>query len=240
MRIEGDFPVRIAGLTYTCITEAIDEGVRIRLYFQYEPGLGALGEWVDRYTRRRSLLRYAHGVLDNWVRIIHAREWVYRITVANLLDEKGRDILSVTPETSIAAAGEILADKRIGSVLVLADDGSIAGVLSERDIVRGLAETGPELLQQPASSIMTRQVIVADVSDNMMSVMACMTERRIRHLPVLQDGRPVGVISIGDVIKARLSELEGQSEQLRDYIETRRWHDLYREIGPAAYSADGS
>ena len=86
-----------------------------------------------------------------------------------------------------------------------------------------LSESGGGLLQQPVSSIMTKDVIVAGPDDNMMMVMACMSNWRIRHLPVVEDGRPLGVISIGDVVKARISELEGQSETLRDFIEARRW-----------------
>jgi len=143
---------------------------------------------------------------------------------------------SVRPDTPISEVAEALKQFRIGTALVLDGDESIAGVLSERDIVRGIAESGAGLLGQAAETIMTRDVITADPEDNMMSVMACMSERRIRHLPVVDADQVLGLISIGDVIKARISELEGQSETLLDYIEARRWHELYKEVGPAAYA----
>ena len=105
-----------------------------------------------------------------------------------------------------------------------------------RQPASGLVDEGPDILAGPVSQIMTREVITAGPADNMMSIMSAMSGHRIRHLPVLEDGVPVGVISIGDVVKARINELEGQSETLRDYIEARHWHELYREVGPAAYT----
>ncbi len=233
-----DFPISFTAIRYTCAMAVEDGSVLLRLYFDYLPRFGVLGTLLDRFTTRRRLAVYAHQILDNWVRIIHAREWAYRVTVSSLLDEKGREVFSVSPATTVAEAATVLREHRIGSVIVLEQDKSIAGVVSERDIVLGLAERGSAVLQEPVSAIMTRKVIVAKPTDNMMLVMACMSNRRIRHLPVVEEGSPVGVISIGDVVKARMSELEGQSETLRDYIEARRWHELYREIGPAAYTED--
>jgi signal-transduction protein with cAMP-binding, CBS, and nucleotidyltransferase domain len=131
-----------------------------------------------------------------------------------------------------------LRKNRIGSVLVLDSDGGIAGVVSERDIVRGLADFGPGVLHRSVTDIMTRKVVVAHPEDNMVLVMACMSDRRIRHLPVMDGDELVGIISIGDVVKTRIQELEGESETLRGYIDARRWRELYMEIGPAAYATD--
>ena len=236
MAITGDFPVPAARLRYTC-SVAEDAGtVLIRLYFDYSPRFGAFGRLLDRFGGRSRLQAYAAELLDNWVRIIHAREWAFRVTARSLIEEKGGHVHSVRPETPLHEIAGMLSTHRIGAVLVLDQAGMIAGVLSERDIVRGLAQSGAELLEQPAAAIMTSEVITAGPDDNMMSVMSCMSERRIRHLPVVEDNGVLGLISIGDVIKARMSELEGQSETLLDYIEARRWHELYKEVGPAAYA----
>ncbi len=234
--ITGDFPVRSASLRYTCSLAEEAGTVLIRLYFDYVPRFGMLGRLFDRLGGRAALRNYAGDMLDNWVRIVHAREWVYRVTARSILEEKGGHVHAVTPQTPVGDVIGLLREQRIGAALVLDTAGSIAGVLSERDVVRGIAESGAGLLDQPASSIMTAKVIIADPEDNMMSVMGCMSERRIRHLPVVEDGQVLGLISIGDVIRARISELEGQSETLLDYIDARRWHELYKEVGPAAYA----
>ncbi|MBT8423074.1 MAG: CBS domain-containing protein [Gammaproteobacteria bacterium] len=236
MAVTGDFPVPAAQLRYTC-SVAEDAGtVLIRLYFDYRPKFGVLGRMFDRFSGRSRLQTYAMELLDNWVRIIHAREWAYRVTARSIIEEKGGHVHAVAPSTSVSEVVQILREHRIGSVLVLDDHGNIAGVLSERDVVRGLAEESVDVLNSPASAIMTTNVITAGPDDNMMSVMACMSDRRIRHLPVVEDDQVLGLISIGDVIKARISELEGESETLLDYIEARRWHELYKEVGPAAYA----
>lgn len=234
--ISGDFPVGSPRLRYTCSLAEEAGTILIRLYFDFVPRFGILGRLSDAVSGRSELRAYAMDMLDNWVRIIHAREWVYRVTARSILEEKGGHVHAVTPQTAVKEVVALLHDHRIGSVLVLDDDAAIAGVLSERDIVRGMAESGVSLLERSAASIMTTSVIVADPEDNMMSVMGCMSERRIRHLPVVENGRVLGLISIGDVIKARISELEGQSETLLDYIDARRWHELYKEVGPAAYA----
>jgi CBS domain-containing protein len=232
------FPVKCAALRYTCVVVPEKGAVLIRFYIDYLPRFGALGSLLDRFSNRRRLFIYARQQIDNWVNIIHAREWAYRVTVASLLDDKGRKLYSMSPAATVAEAAAILREHRIGSVMVLAPDRSIAGVVSERDIVHGMADQGAAVMDEPVSGIMTNEVIVAHPTDNMMTVMSCMSDRRIRHLPVVDEGMPVGIISIGDVIKARISELEGQSETLRDYIEARHWHELYQELGPAAYTDD--
>lgn len=236
--IGGDFPAPCAQLRYTC-SVAEDAGtVLIRLYFDYQPRFGLLGQWFDKLGSRKQLQVYARELLDNWVRIVHAREWAYRVTTRSILEDKGAHVHAVTPATLVSEVIAMLREHRIGSVLVLDGGEEIAGVLSERDIVRALGESGAAVLEQEAGSIMTTTVITAAPDDNMMSVMACMSERRIRHLPVVEGSEVLGLVSIGDVIKARMSELEGQSETLLDYIEARRWHEAYKEIGPAAYAEE--
>ena len=234
--ISGDFPVASPRLRYTCSVSEDAGTVLVRLYFDYAPRFGPLGRFFEQLGGRGQLQQYATDVLDNWVRIVHAREWVYRMTARTIIEEKGGHVHGISPDTSVAEAVTELRAQGIGCLLVLDGSGRIAGLLSERDVVRAIAASGPDILADSASSIMTANVITAGPEDNMMSVMACMSERRIRHLPVVDNDQVLGLISIGDVIKARISELEGQSETLLDYIEARRWHELYKELGPAAYA----
>jgi CBS domain-containing protein len=142
------------------------------------------------------------------------------MTVAAILKEKTGGVISVKPGDSIESVCQLLADKGIGAVLVLRPDGGIAGILSERDIVRGLAMIGTDLLQQSADTIMTRSVMVCSSHDTIQDVMHLMTKRRIRHLPVVDNGRLAGMISIGDVVKRHIAATEMEAEALRQYIAT--------------------
>lgn len=142
------------------------------------------------------------------------------MNVAGILKVKGSDIITAAPSDSIAAVSNILGEKRIGAVLVVDNGGKLCGVLSERDIVRGLSESGNGCLQLTAQDLMTSDVVTTSPSETIDSVMALMTEKRIRHLPVLEDGKLAGFISIGDVVKSRMDEVEREAAALRDYIST--------------------
>ncbi len=139
--------------------------------------------------------------------------------VETILKEKGADVVSVAPAMTVAEAARILSARRIGSVLVRNEDGGIAGILSERDIVRGIAEQGAASLGLPVSALMTRDVVFASPADTLDSVLAVMTERRFRHLPVLDQGRLVGLISIGDVVKRKIEEVTEEAEGLRAFVQ---------------------
>jgi CBS domain-containing protein len=141
------------------------------------------------------------------------------MTVRAILDTKGHQIQSVEPETRLAAAIKILAERKIGAVLVMSQ-GSIEGVLSERDIVRVLGERGAAVLDDPVSAVMTRKVISCKQTDTVSAIMEMMTTGKFRHLPVLEGDRVVGLISIGDIVKWRVREYEAEQEALRDYIKT--------------------
>src|SRR4051812_48455173 len=141
------------------------------------------------------------------------------MTVRAILDTKGHDILSVTPDAKLSAAIKILAERRIGAVLVM-NNQRIEGILSERDIVRVLGERGAAVLDEPVSAVMTRKVIGCKESDTVAAIMETMTSGKFRHLPVVEDGRVVGLISIGDIVKWRVREYEAEQEALRDYIKT--------------------
>ncbi len=140
--------------------------------------------------------------------------------VARILQDKGCDVISVTPDRTVAEAARVLASRRIGAVLVMEGE-RIAGVLSERDIVRGLGTEGTRILDWPVSRLMTRDVITARPDDRLVELMALMTERRFRHLPVLDEqGRLLGIVSIGDIVKYRIAEIQQTADALKDYIAT--------------------
>jgi CBS domain-containing protein len=141
------------------------------------------------------------------------------MTVRSILDSKGHQIQSVEPDTKLSAAIKILGDRKIGAVLVMSQ-GRIEGILSERDIVRVLGERGAKVVDEPVSAVMTRKVVSCRESDTVSSLMEMMTLGKFRHLPVIEDGRVVGLISIGDVVKRRVQEYELEQEALRDYIKT--------------------
>jgi CBS domain-containing protein len=141
------------------------------------------------------------------------------MTVRAILDSKGHQIQSVEPGTKLSAAIKILAEKKIGAVLAM-DGGHIEGILSERDIVRVLGERGAAVLDEPVSAVMTRKVISCKQSDTVGAIMEMMTLGKFRHLPVIDDGRVVGLISIGDIVKWRVREYESEQEALREYIKT--------------------
>lgn len=138
--------------------------------------------------------------------------------VAQILKTKGTTITSVTPETSIADAVKTLSRRHIGAVLVVAPDGALVGILSERDVVHGLAEHGARLLEMRVSEFMTKSVVTCTPDNTVEEIMREMTNRRFRHLPVLDKGRLAGIISIGDAVKSRLEELSAESDMLRNYI----------------------
>jgi CBS domain-containing protein len=141
------------------------------------------------------------------------------MTVRSILDSKGHQVLSVEPEAQLAAAVKILGEKKIGAVLVMSQ-GRIEGILSERDIVRVLSERGAKALEEPVSGVMTRKVVSCRQSDTVAGIMEMMTLGKFRHLPVVEDGTVVGLISIGDIVKRRVQEYETEQEALQNYIKT--------------------
>lgn len=141
------------------------------------------------------------------------------MTVAHILQDKGRDIITIEADKSLADVSALLVEKKIGAVLIM-EDQAIAGIVSERDVVRSLAAHGATALDLKAADVMTRQVITCTPADPIADVMAQMTRGRFRHVPVLENGVLVGLISIGDVVKHRIAETEQEAEALRDYILT--------------------
>jgi len=132
----------------------------------------------------------------------------------------GGDIVSIEPTANLAAAAKSLSAHRIGAVLIRGAGGRLAGILSERDIVRALSEHGADALALPVGQVMTREVTTCGEDDSVASIMERMTAGKFRHLPVIANGQLVGLISIGDVVKQRVEEIESESEAMRDYIQT--------------------
>jgi len=142
------------------------------------------------------------------------------MTVAIILAAKGREVVTIEPGASLAEAVQLLAGRHIGAVLTLGADRRIVGIISERDIVRALAEGGAAALEEPVSRTMTRKVETCGESETVASIMERMTAGKFRHMPVVDQGRLVGIVSIGDIVKHRLREMERESMAMRDYIMT--------------------
>ncbi|TMJ90882.1 MAG: CBS domain-containing protein [Alphaproteobacteria bacterium] len=140
--------------------------------------------------------------------------------VNNILSAKGGHVVSIGPTATLETAARTLAEHKIGALLVLGPDRRIVGILSERDIVRVLAEEGAGALTQPLSQVMTRKVFTCSPSETIGVIMERMTAGKFRHVPVIEQDQVVGVVSIGDVVKYRLQEMEHESAALRDYIQS--------------------
>jgi CBS domain-containing protein len=141
------------------------------------------------------------------------------MTVRSILNTKGHQIVSVEPDAKLTAAIKLLGEKKIGAVLVM-NQSRLEGILSERDIVRVLGERGAGVLEEPVSEVMTRKVVSCKETDTVAEIMETMTTGKFRHLPVMENNKVVGLISIGDIVKWRVREYETEQEALRDYIKT--------------------
>ncbi|MFG6282616.1 CBS domain-containing protein [Sphingomonas sp. S6] len=140
------------------------------------------------------------------------------MTIAAILRTKGDDVIALTPQTRVGEAVAVLADKRIGAVPVC-EEGVPVGIFSERDVVHCLAQAGAGALDRPLSEVMTQPVQSVGAHENVIGALSLMTRRRIRHLPVVEDGRMVGFVSIGDLVKYRIDRIEADAAAMRDYIQ---------------------
>jgi CBS domain-containing protein len=140
------------------------------------------------------------------------------MNVEAILRTKGQAVATIRPDETVGAALDQLVSRNIGALVVSEDGESVDGIISERDIVHGIAGRGADLLSLKIAEVMTRPVATCDPSDTVDQLMAEMTNRRIRHFPVVQDGRLCGIVSIGDVVKSRLDEVEYEARSLRSFI----------------------
>ena len=138
--------------------------------------------------------------------------------VSQILKDKGDMVFTASPADSVAAVAALLQARRVGAMVVLDEARDVAGIVSERDVVRVVAELGAKGLERPISECMTRDVIFAEPTETVDSLLSRMTDRRIRHLPVMRDGRLAGIISIGDLVKSKIAETVAEAETLKAYI----------------------
>ena len=138
--------------------------------------------------------------------------------VSQILKDKGDLVFTASPDETITSAAALLHGRRVGAMVIVDKAGVIAGILSERDIVRVVAERGAAGLDEPVSSCMTRDVVFAAPTEQVQALLERMTDRRVRHLPVVREGRLVGIVSIGDLVKSKIAETEAEAEELKAYI----------------------
>lgn len=139
------------------------------------------------------------------------------MTLGAILQQRDRAIVRVAPATTVGAVIELLADERIGAVPVV-DGDEVVGIMSERDVVLALRREGAAVLERPVAEVMTRPPVTADPDMSLLAGLSLMTRRRFRHLPVIEGGRMIGFVSIGDLVKARIDRIEAEAEALRAYI----------------------
>ncbi len=135
-----------------------------------------------------------------------------------LLSDKGREVIAVQPHRTLAEAVRVLSEKRIGAVVVMGADGALVGILSERDIIRALGAEGAAALDSAVSRVMTAKVVTCRAQTSVDELMEIMTTGRFRHVPVIENGRVIGIVSIGDVVKHRVAAIEAESQAMRNYI----------------------
>ncbi len=211
--------------------EEQSDGVVVRMHYDYKPKFGVFGRIYDRLFLHRKRRDTYFELMSNWIARIRDLEWAYKVTVATILQSKGHDVITARPDDDIIDVAKTLRNNRIGTVLITDEGGHLLGLASERDIVMGMAEYGSGALTRPVSDVMTSKLVVCEPGNDMVFVMACMTDRRVRHLPVLDNGKLVGIISIGDVVRARIFSLESESETMREYIAGREWRYHHKVTG---------
>ncbi|MEM8920719.1 MAG: CBS domain-containing protein [Pseudomonadota bacterium] len=140
------------------------------------------------------------------------------MTLNQILDEKGRSVFTIETSVSLRSAAGLLHERRVGAMVALNAEGSVAGVLSERDIIRALAQDGQDALTKTVADFMTSDVVTASPEETVADAMAKMTRRRIRHLPIMRGDKLEGVVSIGDLVKWKIAEAEAEANALKSYI----------------------
>jgi CBS domain-containing protein len=139
-------------------------------------------------------------------------------TVKAILDLKGRNVITASPNMTVAEAAKIISEKRIGAIVIVGMENRISGIFTERDVVHAIAKSGKDCLDQPVASVMTSKVYRCSEETTVNELMELMTRRRFRHVPVETNGKLAGIVSIGDVVKTRIAQVEQEAEQIKAYI----------------------
>ncbi len=235
----ANYPLPVSYMRRITSIEQKQKNIVLKIRYEYTPKYGPLGFFMDKHQVRPILKIFATQLLDNLANKIHQTKQDSMISAATILENKDPAILTITPETLIAEACKILTEKRIGCLIALDTNKKIAGILSERDIVNGIAKAGQPILDKPAKEFMTLNVILCHPENSLADLMSLMSKNRIRHLPVVDDNENLmGVISIGDTITARMGELEQESAAMHQYIEGRKWREVAMQIGRGAASEE--
>ncbi len=140
--------------------------------------------------------------------------------VNQILSLKGREVVTIGPDCTVSEAARILSERRIGALLIRDGGQAVSGIVSERDIVRAVADRGAGALEEPVSRFMTAKVVTCTGETSINNLMELMTQQKFRHVPVVEGGSLVGIISIGDVVKVRVEEIEAEAQAIREYIAT--------------------
>ena len=240
MQVTGDnYLLPVTYLRRITSMQQKQKNVVIKIRYEYTPKYGPFGLFLNKHEIIPILNLFSTQLVDNLAKIIHQRNIDESISARTILNSKSPEIHKITPETLISEACKILAQYKIGSVIALSPDGKIAGILSERDIVSGIADTAQPILNKPASEFMTHKVIVSHPQDSLATLMAVMCSKHIRHLPVVDDNEHLlGMISITDIVNARMAELEQESAAMHQYIEGRKWREVAMQIGRGAASEE--
>ncbi|MCB8822678.1 CBS domain-containing protein [Microvirga rosea] len=142
------------------------------------------------------------------------------MSVHHILSAKGRTVVTIEPHRTLGEAARTLAERKIGALLVTDGSRPVSGIISERDIVRAVSAQGADALHEPLSRFMTEKVVTCTTKSPVNELMEIMTDGKFRHIPVVENGALVGIISIGDVVKHRLAEIEAEAQAIKDYIAT--------------------
>lgn len=242
MQVKGDnYLLPVTYLRRITSMEQKQKNVVIKIRYEYTPKYGPFGRFLNKHEIIPILNLFSTQLVENLAKIIQQRNIDLSISAATILENKSPKIHTISPESLIAEACEMLTQYKIGSVIALNAEGKIAGILSERDIVNGIARTGQPILNKPASEFMTHDVIVVQPDETLANLMSIMCARHIRHLPVV-DGQEhlLGMISITDIVNARMTELEQESAAMHQYIEGRKWREVAMQIGRSAASEEFS
>jgi CBS domain-containing protein len=140
--------------------------------------------------------------------------------VNRILSIKGNNVVSIEPDRTLGEAAKLLSDRKIGALLVCDDRQPVSGIVSERDIVRAISDHGAQALSEPVSRFMTERVVTCTTKTQINDIMEIMTREKFRHVPVVENGSLMGIVSIGDVVKLRLEEIEAEAEAIKEYIAT--------------------